>query len=77
MRAGQAQPALMLSARTTLPHFSVSSATNLPKSAGDNAIGEPRLQLRIGEARIDLFVELLDSLEIPPTLLARADEVIE
>src|SRR5215831_8116217 len=29
--------ALMLAARTTLPHFSVSSAMSLPKSAGEPA----------------------------------------
>ena len=33
--------ALMLAARITLPHFSVSSAMNLPKSAG--VIGIPAL----------------------------------
>src|SRR5262249_58429227 len=31
------QSALMLAARITLPHFSVSSAMSLPKSAGVNA----------------------------------------
>src|SRR4029077_1297621 len=36
-REDQSHPALMLIARITLPHFSVSSAMNLPKSAGDNA----------------------------------------
>src|SRR5712691_3256274 len=30
-----AYPALMLAARTTLPHFSVSAAMSMPKSAGD------------------------------------------
>src|SRR5215475_4584401 len=33
--------ALMLAARTTLPHFSVSSAMSLPKSAGEPAIAMP------------------------------------
>ena len=48
---------LMLAARITLPHFSVSSAMSLPKSAGEPAstvaaqIGEPRLDLGIGERR--------------------------
>src|SRR5262249_4534852 len=32
---------LMLAARITLPHFSVSSAMNLPKSAGVIGIGRP------------------------------------
>src|SRR5437879_8240734 len=35
------QSALMLRARMTLPHFSVSSAMNLPNSAGDIGIGTP------------------------------------
>src|SRR5262245_5375987 len=33
------QSALMLAARTTLPHFSVSSAMSLPKSAGETTSG--------------------------------------
>src|SRR6516165_3848290 len=33
--------ALMLAARITLPHFSVSSAINFPKSVGVIGIGEP------------------------------------
>src|ERR1700680_1046061 len=33
--------ALMLAARITLPHFSVSSAMNFPKAAGVIDIGEP------------------------------------
>src|SRR5262249_29066560 len=33
--AQSAYPALMLAARTTLPHFSVSVAMSMPKSAGD------------------------------------------
>src|SRR5262245_21099076 len=35
--ADQRQSALMLAARMTLPHFSVSSAMNLPKSLGELA----------------------------------------
>ena len=36
VRCGEAaHSALMLAARITLPHFSVSSAMNLPKSAGE------------------------------------------
>src|SRR6266480_7559256 len=37
MRANQPYPALMLTARITWPHFSVSSAMNLPNSTGDSA----------------------------------------
>src|SRR5262245_41656366 len=33
--------ALMLAARITLPHFSVSSAMSLPKSAGESASTSP------------------------------------
>ena len=59
---------LMLAARITLPHFSVSSAMSLPKSAGEPAlaraaqVGKPRLHLGIGEGRVDLLVELVDDL---------------
>ena len=48
---------LMPANLTTLPHFSVSSAMSLPKSAGEPGkhraaqIGEPRLHLGIGESR--------------------------
>src|SRR5258707_9332946 len=35
--ADRPHSALMLRARMTLPHFSVSSAINLPKSAGESA----------------------------------------
>ena len=68
---------LMLAARTTLAHFSVSSAMSLPKSAGDTGkrraaqVGKPRLDLGIGEARIDLFVELVD--DLGGRVLGRAD----
>jgi hypothetical protein len=55
MRAGQAHPALMLTARITLPHFSVSSAMNLPKSPGDSANTVPPKSasraLNLGSAR--------------------------
>src|SRR5215475_10126649 len=37
--ADRPHSALMLRARITLPHFSVSSAMNLPKSVGDIGIG--------------------------------------
>ena len=58
----------MLTARITLPHFSVSSAMNLPKSAGETdehraaQVGKPRLHFGIGEASVDLLVELVDDL---------------
>ena len=58
----------MFAARITLPHFSVSSAMSLPKSAGEPAsavaaqVGKPRLDLGIGESRVDLLVELVDDL---------------
>jgi hypothetical protein len=51
---------------TTLAHFSVSSAMRLPKSAGAPASTVPSrstsraFDLGIGEARIDLLVELID-----------------
>ena len=67
-QATQSHCALMLAARITLPHFSVSSAINLPKSAGEPVsdraaqVGKPRLHLGIGEAGIDLLVELVDDL---------------
>jgi hypothetical protein len=51
----------MLSAWIILPHFSVSSAMNLPKSLGvidfgAAYLGEPRRYHGIGESRINLFV---------------------
>ena len=66
-RALSAYSALMLAARITLPHFSVSSAMSLPKSAGEpgsayRPVGKPRPDLGIGEAGIDLLVELIDDL---------------
>src|SRR5215471_15173074 len=36
-RSGRTYSALMLRARITLPHFSISSAMSLPKSAGEPA----------------------------------------
>jgi hypothetical protein len=53
----------MLAARITLPHFSVSTATSLAKSAGDPGstvppkVCKPRFDLRIGES---IGVRLLD-----------------
>src|SRR5262245_21316921 len=53
---------------TTLPHFSISSAMSLPKSATEPAstmpprVGKPRLQLGISEPRIDLAIELINDL---------------
>src|SRR6516162_6675602 len=52
--------ALMLAARITLPHFSVSSAINFPKSVGVIGIGKSCLDLGIGEGGIDFAVELID-----------------
>ena len=59
---------LMLAARITLPHFSVSSAMSFPNSVGDHwhrhirKVGKPRLHLGIGKACSDLRVELVDDL---------------
>src|SRR6516225_4380916 len=51
--------ALMLAARITLPHFSVSSAINFPKSVGVIGIGEPPRSasraLILGSARAALI----------------------
>src|SRR5262249_57689998 len=56
--------ALMLAARITLPHFSVSSVTSLPKSAGDAAwMRNPRssyFALISGRAR-DALISLLST----------------
>src|SRR5262245_29783123 len=53
---------LMLAARTTLAHFSVSSAMNLPNSAGDIGIGTPPRSasrfLIVGSARPALIASL-------------------
>jgi hypothetical protein len=53
--ADRSHSALMLAARITLPHFSVSSAMSLPKSAGESTSGAlPRLANRaliLGSAR--------------------------
>src|SRR5262249_26330385 len=54
---------------TTLPHFSVSSTMSLPKSLGEPRqrdaaeIDNPRLHLGVGDAGIDLLVELVDDLD--------------
>src|ERR1700730_1677055 len=51
-----AQSAFILAARTTLPHFSVSSANSFPKSAGEPTstvpaqIGKPRPELGVSKA---------------------------
>jgi hypothetical protein len=53
----------MLSARITLPHFSVSSEMKLPKSAGVIDFGmlptsaNRDIILGIGEGRVDRFVK--------------------
>ena len=59
---------LMLAARITLAHFSVSSAMKLAevggraRKHGAAQIGKPRLNLGIGEGGVDLVVELVDDL---------------
>src|SRR5262249_36976736 len=59
--------ALMLAARITLPHFSVSSAMNLPKSAGEPGSTVPprsaRRTFSLGSARPAL-ISLLSLLTI-------------
>src|SRR5262249_12141894 len=48
----------------TLAHFSTSSETRLPKSAGEPAstaqLGYPRVDFPISEGNADLLVELVD-----------------
>src|SRR5262245_51197700 len=55
----QPQSALMLRARITLPHFSVSSAMSLPKSAGEPASTVPprsaRWAFMLGSSRAALI----------------------
>ena len=58
---------LMLAARITLPHFSVSSATNLANSEGEPVnscypVRQSALSLWIGEGRIDLPIQPFDDL---------------
>src|SRR5262245_27816928 len=60
----------MFAARITLPHFSVSSAMSLPKSAGVPGsipraaqLRKSRLHLGIGKGRVDLLIELVDDLD--------------
>ena len=56
----------MLAARMTLPHFSVSSAMSLPKSAGESVstvapeVGKLCLDLGIGKARAHFPIEHID-----------------
>ena len=65
---GLCSSGLMLAARTTLPHFSVSSAMSFPKSAGEpGSTAPPRsasCALILGSARagVDLVVELINDL---------------
>src|SRR6266540_776237 len=66
----------MLAARITLPHFSVSSAMSLPKSAGEPASTMPprsamRFDRGVGEAGIDLPIELVNN--VGGRVLGRAD----
>jgi hypothetical protein len=61
--------ALILAARITSPHLSVSSAMSLPKSAGEPDsshaahVGEPSLDHGVGKTRVNLPVEALDNTE--------------
>src|SRR5262249_46545464 len=61
------QSALMPVNLTTLPHFSVSSAISLPKSAEVQhraaQLRKSRLHLGIVESRVDLLIELVDDLD--------------
>ena len=55
----------MLAVRITLPHFSVSSAMSLPKSAGEPAStrlprSALRLDFQIGKRGVNLPIELVD-----------------
>src|SRR5262245_59826844 len=57
------QSALMLAARITLPHFSVSSAMSFAKSAGEPGSASPRsaktdLHLGVSEGRVHLLLSL-------------------
>ena len=57
---------LMPAARTTWPHFSVSSEMRLPNSAGEPGSGSPPMAAKpclhagVGDGRIDFLVELVD-----------------
>src|SRR5262245_51437867 len=58
----------MLAARITLPHFSVSPAISLPKSAGEPGStvppmsAKPRFHPGINETRVNFLVEFIDDL---------------
>jgi len=73
--ADRAHSALMLRARMSLPHFSVSSAMSLPKSAGESAsTSPPRLASRaliLGSARPALISLLSMSMISPACPWAR------
>src|SRR6516165_7347455 len=67
-----AHAGLMLAALITLPHFSVSSAMNLPKSDGDNPNGVPPKSairaFKLGSARpalISLLILSMTSSGVP------------
>src|SRR5262245_37621818 len=63
---GRAYSGLMFANFTTLPHFSVSSAMSLPKSAGESASTVPpksamrALITGVGEARVHFLIERTD-----------------
>ena len=66
-RDGIIYSALMLAARITLPHFSVSSATSFPNSAGVTGMGWPTSSAKracnLGtHHRVHRLIEFLDDL---------------
>ena len=76
VRACEGHSAFMLAAWITLPHFSVSSAISLPKSAGDPVSTfrpgrKPRLDFGISKACVDFLVEPVD--DFGRCVLGRAD----
>src|ERR1700730_4111566 len=80
LRALAPYSGLMPAVRTTLAHFSVSSAISLPNSAGEPrrrappAEGaQPRLHPGVGDGRIDFLVELVD--DFGRRLRGRADAI--
>ena len=76
-RRVRSHSALMFAARTTLPHFSVSSAMSLPKSAGEPASTVPPRSasraLILGSARPALISLLSLSTISAGVCLGRAD----
>src|SRR5580693_8143293 len=56
---------LMLAARITLPHFSVSSAMNLPNSADVIGIGEPPRSAILAFIAVSASAALISLLSLP------------